>query len=231
MTHANEVQYPPQLPNYSEFRLPSYNQSFEPVEGIPTKYQKHTVVFSEKASQHFPPARNEDHAINLKPDAPASIDCKVYPLTPQELEALKVFLDEERKKGYIIESNSPYASSFFFIKKKDGKLQPILDYRPLNSWTIRDIYPLPLINTILEQLQGKKIFTKFNIHWGYNNIRIREDDQGKQPSKPPLGSTNPASCILDSPILQLPFLTLWLACSSPSWINIPANSSYTWMIF
>ncbi len=142
------------------------------------------MVFSEKASQRFPPARNEDHTINLKPDAPASIDCKIYPLTPQELEALKVFLDEERKKGYTIESNSPYASSFFFIKKKDGKLQPILDYRPLNSWTIRDTYPLPLINTILEQLQGKKIFTKFDIRWGYNNIRIRKDEESSLQNPP-----------------------------------------------
>ena len=49
--HADEVQYPPQLPNYSGTRLPSYHQSFEPIEGIPTEYQKHMVVFSEKASQ------------------------------------------------------------------------------------------------------------------------------------------------------------------------------------
>ncbi len=149
------------------------------------------MVFSEKASQQFPPACNEDHAINLKPEAPASIDCKVYPLTPQELDVLKVFLDEEKTKGYIVESNSPYMSSFFFIKKKDGKLHPILDYRPLNSWTICDTYPLPLINTILEQLQGKKIFTKFDIHWGYNNIRIQEEDQWKAAFKTPLGLFQP----------------------------------------
>jgi hypothetical protein len=119
---AAEVEDPYQLPNYSGTHLPSYHQAFDPIEGIPDEYQRHAVVFSEKASQRFPPARNEDHAINLKSDAPASIDCKVYPLTPQEQEALKVFLDEEKSKGYIIESNSPYASSFFFIKKKDGKL-------------------------------------------------------------------------------------------------------------
>ncbi len=121
-------------------------------------------------AQCFPPAHEEDHIITLKPGAPTTLNCKVYPLTSGEAEATKEFLKEHLEKGYIIESNSPYALSFFFRKKKDGKLRPIMDYRPLNSWTVRDTYPLPLISTILEQLQGKKIFTKFDIHWGYNNI-------------------------------------------------------------
>src|SRR6266702_2277626 len=95
------------------------------------------------------------------------------------------------REGIHCESNSPYASSFFFRKKKDGKLRPIMDYRPLNSWTVRDTYPLPLINTILEQLQGKKIFTKFDIRWGYNNIRIREEDQWAAAFKTPFGLFQP----------------------------------------
>jgi len=57
-------------------------------------------------------------------------------------------------KGYIRESNSLYASPLFFIKKKDGKLRPIQDYWKLNKQTIHNNYPLPLIKTILEQLQG-----------------------------------------------------------------------------
>ena len=138
---------------------------------IPEEYQRHAVIFLEKADQHFPPAHEEDHVITLKPGAPTTF-CKVYPLTSEEAEATKEFLKEHLEKGYIVESNSPYASSFFFRKKKDGKLHPIMDYRPLNSWTVRDTYPLPLISTILEQLQGKKIFTKFDIRWGYNNIHI-----------------------------------------------------------
>ena len=52
-----------------------------------------------------------------------------------------------------------------------------MDYRILNSWTVRNTYPLPLINTILEHLQGKELFTKSDIWWGYENIRIREEDQ------------------------------------------------------
>src|SRR6266702_4594407 len=80
------------------------------------EYQQHAVVFSEKAAQRFPPAREEDHVITLKPGAPTTLNCKVYPLTSGESEATKEFLKEHLEKGYIVESNSPYASSFFFRK-------------------------------------------------------------------------------------------------------------------
>ena len=51
-----------------------------------------------------------------------------------------------------------------------------MDYCILNKWTIRDNYPPPLITNIIECLQGKTLFLKFNIQWGYNNIRIKKED-------------------------------------------------------
>jgi RNase H-like domain found in reverse transcriptase/Reverse transcriptase (RNA-dependent DNA polymerase)/Integrase zinc binding domain len=81
--------------------------------------------------------------------------------------------------GYIEPTNSPYSSPFFFIKKKDGTLQPVQDYQEINKWTIRDIYPIPQITHILEQLQGKMLFTALDIHWGYNNIQIKPEDHHK----------------------------------------------------
>jgi hypothetical protein len=161
---------------------------------IPEEYRHHAQVFSKEASQRFPPARQEDHVITLKPDTPPTFDCKVYAQTLAEEEATKRFIDEHLKKGYIVESNSQYASPFFFRKKKDNTLRPIMDYRVLNSWTVRDTYPLPLINTIIEKLQGKKLFTKFDIRWGYENIRIREEDQHKAAFKTPLGLFQP--CVM-----------------------------------
>ena len=158
---------------------------------IPAYYHRHAQVFNEKVSFCFPPAREEDHAITLKPGAPSELQCKVYPLTAAEEEATRVFINEHLEKGYITESNSPYASPFFFRKKKDGKLRPIMNYRVLNSLTVKDKYPLPLINTILEHLQGKELFTKFDIQWGYENIHIREEDQWKAAFKTPLGLFQP----------------------------------------
>ena len=71
------------------------------------------------------------------------------------------------------------ASPMFFVAKKDGKLRPCQDYRYLNQQTIKNAYPLPLINEILDKLKGAKYFTKFDVRWGYNNVRIKEGDQWK----------------------------------------------------
>jgi hypothetical protein len=89
---------------------------------VPAEYQCHTVVFSETAAHRFLPSHPEDHAIQLKPDAPDMIKCKTYPLTKPEMEAAKKFLDENQAMGYIEPMNSLYSSPFFFIKKKDGSL-------------------------------------------------------------------------------------------------------------
>ena len=111
----------------------------------------------------FSDSRPWDHEIELLPHAPPTLDCKVYPLSYSEQIALEEFLKEHLSKGYICQSNSPYASPFFFVKKKDGKLQPVQDYRQLNKWTVINTYPLPLIKELIIQLSKKKWFTKFNV--------------------------------------------------------------------
>ena len=130
---------------------------------IPPVYQQYWEVFSKRASYRFPPEREEDHAIVLKEGAPDKIDCKIYRQTAEELEATRQFITESLAKGYITDSKSPYASALFYRKKKDGKLRPIMDYQILNKWTVRDNYPLPLITNIIEHLQGKTLFSKFDI--------------------------------------------------------------------
>jgi hypothetical protein len=79
-------------------------------------------VFSEEESKHFPPRRACDHAIEFKPGAPDAIECKIYLMMRVGDEVLDLFIDEQLEKGYIRPSKLQYASSFFFIKKKDGKL-------------------------------------------------------------------------------------------------------------
>ena len=95
---------------------------------IPEEYRRHSHVFGEKQAQRFPGPRIWDHAIELKPGAPATIPGKIYALTQSEQKALEEFVKEHLAKGYIKPSKSPYASPFFFIKKKDGKLRPVQDY-------------------------------------------------------------------------------------------------------
>jgi hypothetical protein len=80
----------------------------------------HAKVFSEEEAQRFPNAREWDHAIDLRKDAPATLPGKIYAITQPEKQALKEFISEHLKKKYIRPSKSPYAAPFFFIKRKTG---------------------------------------------------------------------------------------------------------------
>ena len=135
---------------------------------VPPQYHQHAQVFSETAAHRFPDSREWDHTIDLKPDAPPTLDCKVYPLSPGEDTALQTFLSENLAKGYIRPSKSPYAFPFFFIKKKSGDLRPVQDYRRLNAFTIRNTAPLPLIRELMDRLtrvHGRRsaLFMKLDI--------------------------------------------------------------------
>jgi hypothetical protein len=96
--------------------------------------------------------------------------------------------------GYIKECDnggSPWSTPWFFTGKKDRGLCPLQDYRVVNSWTVRDVYPIPHIEQILEELEGKTLFTTLDIRWGYHNIRIHEEDQWKAAFRTPYGLFKP----------------------------------------
>ena len=147
---------------------------------VPQKYQKYQQVFSEEGAKRLPPTRVEDMKITLKEDAPDQLDCKVYPLSAKELRVLRESLNEDLEKGYIKHSTSSYVSLIFSILKKDREeLHMVIDYWLLNDMTKRDFYPLPNLHMELEKLSHYKLFSKFNVRAGYNNIRIKEEDQRK----------------------------------------------------
>ena len=99
----------------------------------------------------------------------------------EEREEVREFIREQLRKGYIRPSKSPQTAPVFFERKKDGKKQMIQDYRYLNKWMIKNNYPLPLISDILENIRTKKIFTKIDLRWGYNNVWIKEREMsGRQ---------------------------------------------------
>ncbi|SJL18527.1 uncharacterized protein ARMOST_22120 [Armillaria ostoyae] len=148
-------------------------------EMVPPDYRSFRDLFSKENFDELPERKPWDHAIELIPNAVSTLDCKVYPLNRNEQEQLDKFLDENLDSGHIKESKSPFASPFFFVKKKDGTLRPIQDYRKLNEMTIKNRYPLPLISELIDKLQGAKYFTKLDVRWGYNNVRIKEGDEHK----------------------------------------------------
>ena len=71
------------------------------------------------------------------------------------------------------------SSPGFFIKKKDGSLRLVQDYRALNAITVKNKYPLPLISELINKLQGARYFTKLDVRWGFNNVRIKDGDEWK----------------------------------------------------
>ena len=175
--HVAFVTFPNRKQTYSSQLAEKATTNLPP--SLPDQYKRHTKVFSKHESQRLPGPRLWDHAIELKPDAPATLPGKVYALTQGEQQALEEFIKEHQRKGYIRPSKSPYAAPFFFIKKKDGKLRPVQDYRKINEWTIRNRYPLPLIPELIARVKDATRFTKFDVRWGYNNVRIKEGDEWK----------------------------------------------------
>jgi hypothetical protein len=142
-----------------------------PFEGVPLAFRKYKKVFSDEEAQRLPRHQPWDHKIDLIPGQPMG-KTSVYRLTPPEKLALKEYIEDGLKRGTLHRSEAPDACFFFFIDKKDGKLRPVQDYRPLNAITRKNVAPIPLIPKLIDKLLGAQFFTKLDICWGYNNIRI-----------------------------------------------------------
>jgi len=147
---------------------------------LPPEFKRHAALFSDEEAKKFPPSRPHNHKIELTSEAPNKFNCKLYPMSLADQAIEDEFLDENLEKGYIVPSDSPYSFSTFMVPKKDSKEKRyIIDYHPLNAVTKKDVTPLPNLAQCIEDLQGMEIFSKFDIRWGYNNIRIHEGDEWK----------------------------------------------------
>jgi len=100
-------------------------------------------------------------------------------MVPSEIAELKKQLIELLEKGFIRPSSSPWGAPVLFVKKKDGSMKLCIDYRQLNQVTIKNKYPLPRIDDLLDQLQGANWFSKIDLRSGYHQVRIRDGDISK----------------------------------------------------
>jgi hypothetical protein len=100
-------------------------------------------------------------------------------MTLTEQMEMNAFLEEALATGCIRQSKSPLGAPVFFIKKEDGKLRFVQDYRALNAITRKIWYPLPLIDNLIHWLKDTHYFTKLDVCWGYNNVCIHEGDKWK----------------------------------------------------
>ena len=138
-------------------------QATEKVEQkLPLQYTRYAKVFDEPGEGELPPQWPSDHRIDLKETIIPKV-AKTYPMNPKEMEVCKAFINKHLKSGKIRKSQSPQASPFFFIQKKDRGLRPCQDYWYLNEHTVKNAYLLPLISTLINKLKGVKYFFKMDI--------------------------------------------------------------------
>ena len=100
---------------------------------VPEEFHPHAKVFSEQKSQWLPKRIVWDHAIKLLPNAPKSLAGRLLGLPQDEIREIEKFMAEHLQWGTIRAGKGPYVASFFFVKKADGKLWRVQDYRPLNK--------------------------------------------------------------------------------------------------
>ena len=144
---------------------------------IPDEYSDFADVFSEEKALVLP-ERTElnEHAIDLE-DGKQPPYGPIYSLGPVELETLKTYIETHLKTGFIRPSKSPAGAFIFFDKKSDSSFRLCVDYRGLNNLTIKNQYPLPLIDESLDRLGQAKRFTQLDLTSVYHRMRIKEDDK------------------------------------------------------
>ncbi|XP_073221486.1 uncharacterized protein [Cicer arietinum] len=123
----------------------------------------------------LPPVRDIEFSIDVTPGT-GPISIAPYRMSPSELSELKNQLEDLLSKQFIRPSVSPWGAPVLLVKKKDGKSRLCVDYRQLNKVTIKNRYPLPRIDDLMDQLKGAMIFSKIDLKSGYHQIRVKEED-------------------------------------------------------
>lgn len=154
------------------------NYQIEAEEKVPEDIQlileKFQVVFD--IPKQLPPVRSCDHRIPLI-DPTKTIRARPY--RDHQKNEIEKQIKEMLDSGIIRESSSPFASPVVLVKKAHGSLRMCVDYKALNRNTIKDKFPIPLIDDLLDELYGAKCFSKLDLRSGYHQIRIVGEDTSK----------------------------------------------------
>ncbi|XP_071683315.1 uncharacterized protein [Lolium perenne] len=147
---------------------------------IPTSISTVISTFSDvfKEPHSLPPHRSYDHVIALE-EGVLPPNSKPYRYSPLQKDEIERQVKEMLKDGTIVHSMSPFAAPVLLVKKKDGTWRFCIDYRRLNLATIKNKFPLPIVDELLDELAGAAVFSKLDLRAGYHQIRMREQDEAK----------------------------------------------------
>jgi hypothetical protein len=155
---------------------------------------KHSKVF-EDIPKGIPPTRNHDHEIHLIPGSvPPYIRPYRYPYAQKS--EIEHMVEEMLEAGIIRPSQSSYSTPVVMVFKKDSSWCMCPDYRELNKITIKDNFPILIIDELLDELHGAIYFTKLDLCSGYHHIRMKEEDIPKKKFELMKAIMNFWSCLL-----------------------------------
>src|SRR5258707_13806903 len=157
---------------------PSQATATKILDSIPAEYHEFHNVFSGEKVGTLAPHRPYDLQINVEEGA-KPVHRPIYSLSPPELMALREFLKEHTRNGFICPSKSPWGSPVLFIKKKDSSLCLCMDFHALNRVMEKDCYPLPLISDLLMSPAPARIYFKIDLKHAYHLVHIAKGDESK----------------------------------------------------
>lgn len=143
-------------------------------EALTSLLNQYGTIF--KGPQGLPPQRKQfDHKIPLK-EGTNAINLTPYRYSTVQKTVIEEMIQEMLDQGVIRPSSSPFAAPIVLVKKKDGGWRMCINYRSLNKATIKDKFPIPIIEELLDELYGSKYFSKIDLKSGYHQIRVNHDD-------------------------------------------------------
>lgn len=145
-----------------------------------TEVQSLLTEFSDvfQKPTQLPPPRQYDHTIPLLPGA-TPVNSRPYCYSPLHKDEIERQVQELLSTGLIVPSSSPFASPVRLVQQKDGSWRFCVDFRKLNDITVKNRFPLPLIEEVLEELAGTKYFTKLDLCAGFHQIHMNPADEAK----------------------------------------------------
>ncbi len=174
-------------PDRLEAKAASTAQPEDTLSRVPQEYHEFHDVFSGEKANVLAPHQPYNLKINLE-EGTKLFHGLIYSLSPLELTALREFLEENIRNGFIRPSKSPWGSPVLFIKKKDGSLRLCVDFHALNRVTEKDCYPLPLIPDLLNSPGPARIYSKIDLKHAYHLVQIAEGDEPKTTFRTRYGS-------------------------------------------